>query len=490
MRVGTYGFNPQSLGDIPALPASRLVRATNELFRRTDDGRIKDLLYTLEGLVSELGPFQSSRPHDVIYAVLGLSSDVKPQKLLRLRGMSELEQAATKLKRNMQVFMMVGGAKLDEFPVDYDKPALEVFKIFMKIAVQRSDSLDIMCRPWAPDRELDEDTSQWKQIPLPSWIPKLSKQPFERQKNGKMLRKNPDILVGDPVIGRKTYNASGSEKMFYFIDLSNDRPPTMKVDGFILGKIDSLYESAQFGNVPASWLEAGGWVDDTDLPQESLWRTMVADRGPNGSNPPRWYPRAFAYGAKELGVSCGFNIHTLIHHTQCSIVAELFRRVYSVIFNRRLFTAVWRGMQAIGLAPLQAQKGDLICILYGCSVPVCIRPKRSRKRQKRGTDADPTDNVPRTPQNNKRKRTTLSSGPPFRFSGIEGSPEQLTFDDSQTVQHSGVEDNVNPVQETRSEGVLSEYEFIGECYVHEFMDGNAIEIKKRHNLPKQRFILV
>jgi hypothetical protein len=339
MRVGTYGFNPQSLGDIPALPASRLVRATNELFRKTDDGRIKDLLYTLESLVSELGPFQSSRPHDIIYAVLGLASDVKPQKLLRLRGVSEEQQRVNKRNRNMQVFKMLGGAILDEFPVDYDKSALEVFKIFVKIAVQRSESLDIICRPWAPEKERDEESGQWKPIKLPSWIPNLSGQPFERQKNGKMLRKNPDILVGSPRSGRRTYNASGSEQMYCFIDLLHDNPSTMKVDGFILGKIESLFESAQFGNVPASWLEAGGWINDTDLPLESLWRTMVADRGPNGSNPPRWYPRAFAYGAREFGLTYGFNIHTLLHHTQCSIVAELFRRVYSVIFNRRLFTS-------------------------------------------------------------------------------------------------------------------------------------------------------
>ena len=70
---------------------------------------------------------------------------------------------------------------------------------------------------------------------------------------------------------------------------------------------------------------------------------------------------------------------------------------------RRLFTTL---RSSLGLAPQEGTKGDLICILYGCSVPVLLRRHNANK------------------------------------SDIY-------------------------------------YEFIGECYVHDLMDGEAFTIQKK-----------
>jgi hypothetical protein len=55
------------------------------------------------------------------------------------------------------------------------------------------------------------------------------------------------------------------------------------------------------------------------------------------------------------------------------IVVSFLRRVQSVIWNRKFFVS--KANRWIGLAPTDARVGDLICILYGCSVPVILRPQ-------------------------------------------------------------------------------------------------------------------
>jgi hypothetical protein len=73
---------------------------------------------------------------------------------------------------------------------------------------------------------------------------------------------------------------------------------------------------------------------------------------------------------------------------RCSIVAEFLRRVQAVIWNKRLIrTKPYKPDESgkpdepdepdepgrLGLVPEKAQTDDLICVLYGCSVPVVLR---------------------------------------------------------------------------------------------------------------------
>jgi hypothetical protein len=481
MRAGTYGYNPESLGDISAQPASRLVRATNDLFRKSDTGEIKAYLYTLESLVSELCPFESSRPHDIIYGVLGLASDFRPEKPLQLRGVDEILQRKRRLERNIKLIRMFASPKdANEFPVDYNKSPLAVFKLFVNSAIRRSNSLDIICRPWAPEQGWDDMKNEIFTIKLPSWMPKISNQPFERNHNGKMSRVNADALVGSPNSVPKVYNASQSEKLVYQLDAHGEN--SMTVAGFVLGRIDETFDASYAGDVPPSWLEAGHWTDPKNMPPETLWRTLVADRGPNGSNPQRWYPRAFHFAATDQGLRAGFKVDRLIHNSTCSIVSELFRRVQSVIFNRRLFFTSWkesgRKVQHLGLAPEQATKGDSICILFGCSVPVCLRRKTK-----------PTRNTARErPYKKRRLDGTAVSPPTINSSPLESfdTPTRYSTPDVQLFA------TVPPVQSPpQPTDYVEEFELIGECYVHEAMDGKAIDTIMRENkIPTRKFALL
>lgn len=56
--------------------------------------------------------------------------------------------------------------------------------------------------------------------------------------------------------------------------------------------------------------------------------------------------------------------------TPTTMVAFL-KRVQEVIWNRKFLSSNREGL--FGLAPTKAEPGGLICILFGCSVPVILR---------------------------------------------------------------------------------------------------------------------
>jgi hypothetical protein len=64
----------------------------------------------------------------------------------------------------------------------------------------------------------------------------------------------------------------------------------MWVPGFVLDEVSIVQHLAQTGNFPYQSLWAGDWVDMDQHPEEYFWRTLVADRGHLGQNPPTYYP--------------------------------------------------------------------------------------------------------------------------------------------------------------------------------------------------------
>lgn len=67
-------------------------------------------------------------------------------------------------------------------------------------------------------------------------------------------------------------------------------------------------------------------------------------------------------------------------------MVTFLKRVQQVVWNRKFLRSKGgegegKKPKLFGLAPTAAQEGDLICILFGCSVPVILRNM--------GTSADP-----------------------------------------------------------------------------------------------------
>ena len=224
---------------------------------------------------------------------------------------------------------------------------------------------------------------------LPSWVPQLSGAPFAMYSQAgipglKMGRKNADPLVGFPGVTQRNYNAAETKSidmktfrfrkrigrgLYYF---------SMYVKGFVFDVIAEVQNSSQGGAIPSEWADFGGWPMVSGDPPDEFWRTIVADRGRDGKNPPVYYARACKESFEKGGyVSGSVSTADLINNERCSVIAQFCRRVQAVIWNRAL---VKTRNGKLGLAGQNVQPGDLVCILYGCSVPVILR--QSKKKQK------------------------------------------------------------------------------------------------------------
>jgi hypothetical protein len=482
-RLPATNHASEYIGNISSIPAYRLVQNTTGMFHGQEkEGGVRIWRYTLEELVSFLAAFRASRLHDTIYALLGLASDVSPG--LPSNTQSVLSSDTNLLSRSgpKRRGTMRKAQNMTYFDVNYQTPPLAVFKNFLNLAIKKSESLDIICRPWAPNKGVDAD-DQPQEIKLPSWIPSLSRKPFQPTVHGNMVRYNPDPLVG-PAGGRKFYNASGSKAPIWEITNLNDPNLNhLSVDGFVLGEIGKIWDSGAFGNVPAEWLTAGGWTEETKTPPDELWRTLVADRNAYGDDPDRWYPMAFQSAVRERGVSYGLETHRLIHESTNATVSELFRRVQSVVWNRKLIRVkgefmLWLTMnfkerekereemngteevedeneaneqeeeedpEALGLAPNSARKGDLVCIIYGCSVPLVLRPVPQPDQPARG----------------RRDESQMSTD-------LNGA---------------------NPPSAGSTQDAEELYRLVGECYIGHMMDSEAITYAEEKKPTIRTFIL-
>lgn len=402
---GKHNFNANYLGDINELGAVRLIKTYNNLFRKSDDKGGRTKLLTLEQLVSQLPAFEASEPQDIIFAVLSLAVDVGGPTnfgttLIQNEDTpSSTPRSAKKAKRTRQptarqathtaVDLMPEEQYIENNPVarkaaelflrktkvsmrerdydaDYGKTFYEVAQDFLEWSMRKSESLDILCRPWAP-KNIDER--------LPSWISTLNSLAFRPDGKGVSQRIRADLLVGMPD-KKRNYDASGNYKGKWYFG-TGGMEKRLFVEGFILDEIAVKYLPAQSGNVPFQWLAAGGWTNTQTLPPDKFWRTLVADRGPDGQNPPSHYRHALKH-AYALGVD-GDDLRTDkgIAEGCPEVVAEFLRRVQSVVWQRCLMST--REYDMLGLVPYEAIEGDSICILYGCSVPVVLRERWDEK---------------------------------------------------------------------------------------------------------------
>lgn len=336
-----------------ALPAAAIWRAARSFIRKSSNESIFQKTTTLESLVSQLAVFEATDPRDTIYALLSLAEDVNG-------------------------FDVV---------VDYRKDVLEVYADFVVFCVKASESLDIICRPWAAY------TSSRKRVrysaapsnKLPSWIPSVMGSPFATYNYpNDIVRLSGDSFVGFP--GKKFYNASLGMKAKASVRTEQFGESTamiLCVKGFNIAKISALAQRAVEGMILIEWLEMGGWEppehgSGPSMP-EGLWRTLVADRDPDGCKPPPWYRDACIACLSVPSRDRDINTRDLINDKRSPYpVVEFLKRVQSVIWNRTFFIATNKSKAShFGLGPAGARVGDEICIILGCSVPVLFRKQET-----------------------------------------------------------------------------------------------------------------
>ncbi|KAF1953868.1 hypothetical protein CC80DRAFT_537139 [Byssothecium circinans] len=377
----------------------------------------RQALLSLEHLVSTLSIFQATNPRDIIYALLAIAKDTNPVAGNQTSYLSDALKSITV------------GMKLQARPyvVDYSKRYVDICADFVQFAINqqpdRTRALDIICRPWAPEPKKndrnrtpvdvatalspsDETVEKEELEIMPSWIPQLYRASHNMIRHAdsveKMGRINADPLVGLPELNQRNYNAAGDKS----VDLTRikikkrEKYHSIDVLGFVLDRVVDVDKQSQNGNIPISWFNKAridvssfGRRDNSALQKDywdEFWRTLVADRGQNGRNPPPYYARAFDMSLKKGLLATGsLNTTDMIDHGRCSVVSEFFRRVQAVIWNRCLIRTE---KDRLGIVNEGVEKGDLICILDGCSVPVILRPtKKDRSEIEKDMKAEEKD---------------------------------------------------------------------------------------------------
>lgn len=289
---------------------------------------------------------------------------------------------------------------VNDIEINYAKSTRDVYIDFILKVVKKSKSLDIICLPWAPRQDEQHARN------LPSWITPIEKRPYDKPYDtpeAYFSRVNADSLIGR--LGVKTYKAAGHVSMAPTRDyampailgadgaLRSDL--RLQVNGRIIGTIQKLGVNAEGGRIHISWLEMAVKFakrpqmdsDDADADglfiPEAFWRTLVADRGPQGTAPPSWYLRAcqccFAYVKRNRGFNGILDTDKEVHTSMINPRGILNRPV--VQFLRRVQAATWNRRFMItpggkfGLVPAETVEGDRLALLWGCTVPVVLRPK-------------------------------------------------------------------------------------------------------------------
>ena len=192
---GAFQEKLKSLGDIEASGAGKMISVTGKFVRG------KQKLRNLESLVSELTMFEVGDPRDAVYALMALARDMPQsgQQKSWQPGMGFIDSGVV-------------------FQADYKKDILQVFKDFVAYCVHESNSLDIICRKWAPNQRFKRLTVQERvrlrgrrppveEFLLPSWIGLLIHSAFGLPRAGPRDRVAGNSLVDTP--DRRRYKASG-----------------------------------------------------------------------------------------------------------------------------------------------------------------------------------------------------------------------------------------------------------------------------------------
>lgn len=312
---------------LPDPKKSRLVDTIRGIYHRDELGNVLEPLLSTEELIVSTPQLKSTNPRDRIYALLPLAND-KPiatdTQSTAFAGTTLTEEAS-----NISIRF------------DYQKPVAEVFTDFIRFTITQSGSLDIIFKPWAPS-----DHS------LPSWICTADRLTWQHPFASFSLQ-------------QLAYAASGKSKVQDGWSIEVD---SLHVAGVVIGKLQVIQESAMKDSIPFEWFE---WILSRNEDLKSFCHTLVAGRTMQGNQFPPYYLKVLSsFMASTKFSATSFNLASLVQENLGSVQNEFWRQVHKVTRNRAL-AATSDGR--LGLVPAQAKPGDLICILFGCSVPVVLR---------------------------------------------------------------------------------------------------------------------
>jgi hypothetical protein len=346
-------------------PATRLLDIIEGVFDRSD-GAIRIRRLSLETLV-DLGTFcEATDQRDTIFALLNLANDA------------------------------------DSIVPHYSSNLLDVFADFILHCSHRSGSLDIICRPWAPvspfatqtTNEVGEVDQELKSS-IPSWIAPRDGLPFGNPSFGTNNRLHGKCLVGSGQ--KRVYNAhynTNPQARLGRNENTNTCDGSLHVKGISLGVINQISMRMAGGIITRECLDilanhpsgrrlnifkefSFGSDHDRAL-TDFLWRTLCAGRNSRGELGPEVNPRAMIRLLRPIDgfdLTSSIDVEELLETDLREDVKSVLEVARDVVWNRRTFQGTRNDNEEpiVGLVPRYAKSGDVLCIIYGCSVPVVLR---------------------------------------------------------------------------------------------------------------------
>ena len=148
---------------------------------------------------------------------------------------------------------------------------------------------------------------------------------------------------------RKNYNASrGTIADPNWVRFTSGPTPTLQAKGFKFATIEECSDPIT-GILNNYWIKKTSWdkKHSKNIVPDQLWRTLVADRGPDGGNPPGWYRRACLQCLLESNVTNfhgDMNVNVDVARLReikphSDVMFMFLKRVRSTVWNRRFLLA-------------------------------------------------------------------------------------------------------------------------------------------------------
>jgi len=282
-----------------------------------------------------------------------------------------LQKHASKLASDPRdkIYALVGiSIQRSTFPIDYSSSVRDVYMDLARTVITESQSLDIIY--------VVKKIEPLNEHGLPSWVPDWSGQAYLEQSFAD------EYMQWYPV-------AAGSTRA----KISSMEGGTIIVKGYIVDIIQSVGDSCRmdfptdlydlleaFRSWWAMWKSLNG---SSDAAQESFVRTLFCNQVKNsdgGVQPFRWILEILCKLSLERHpkVLLDATLQALLedseyNHTPALTPAKMtwVTTVARNIIHRRFFVS---SSGRPGLALNATDVGDKICILFGCRVPVILRP--------------------------------------------------------------------------------------------------------------------
>jgi hypothetical protein len=328
----------------------------------------------LEILVGRTTYSQTTDQRDAIFALLSLASDIGPPQ---------------------------------SFPStiapDYRRKVLDVFADFVLHCCKATGSLDVLCCPWAPlssaasaNLDMGLEIDRLDALVSPSWIRSRDDLPFGNPVHGWTHRIHADMLLWDEML--ETYSAHRDTKARVSMgtnDLGTSNG-SFFARGVVMCSIDKISSRMAGALIHPECLQMMGDKDPQGIGLSIIdqYTVLCVNRQQNGARPGRRYLDAMDYlmgtdlfiarqsssSAEKALRGSSIDVEEILKMEGLpDAVREYLRAVRGSVWNRRMFlgsacvTSSTEKSQVIGLLPRGARSDDVVCILFGCSVPVVLR---------------------------------------------------------------------------------------------------------------------